>query len=163
MFHLSSLKKFPMVFVVAALPFGYGAMAATDTVSLTATVLPVLTVAVSGGSPIFNVTPNQAITDQDIGTITINSNDPQGYTVSLKATDGVLKNTVGDESMAYTVKYDNGAALTLTATPQTVETAATTTSGEVTRTLTLTIAAAESLGKSAEAFSDTITVEILGQ
>lgn len=140
------------------------ATAVTDTVLVTGTVQAVLTIAIAGGSPSFNITPETAVTDQNLGTITINSNDPDGYDVTLKSTNtGGLKNVAADETIAYTVNYNATGGITLTTIAQNVENVTTQTAGDVTRTLTLSIAGAASLGRSAEAFTDTITMEILGK
>jgi VCBS repeat-containing protein len=141
------------------------AKAATTTVLITGTVLPVLTIAIAGGTPSFNITPEAAVTDQNLGTITINSNDPDGYDVTLESTNtGGLKNGDADETIAYTVKYNGGAAITLVASATNVESVSVApTDGDQTRTLTLSILGADSKNKSAEAFTDTITMEILGK
>jgi hypothetical protein len=140
------------------------AIAATDTVVITGTVLPVLTIGIAGGSPTFNITPETAVTDQDLGTITINSNDPDGYDITLTSTNtGGLKNVAADETIPYTVKFNAASAITLTTAATNVENVTTQTVGAVTRTLTLSITGPASQGRSAEAFTDTITMEILGK
>jgi hypothetical protein len=65
--------------------------------------------------------------------------------------------------MTYTVSYNGGTGIGLTSSATNVENVTTQTEGEVTRSLTLSINASESVGKSAEAFTDTITVEIVGK
>jgi hypothetical protein len=155
-----NLRAFSLVLTL----FASVANADTDTVVVTGTVQSVLTISIAGGSPSFNITPEVAVTNQDLGTITINSNDPEGYDVTLKSTNtGGLKNVAADETIAYTVKYNSGGAITLTTTAQNVENVTTQTAGAVTRTLTLDITGPASLGRSAEAFTDTITMEILGK
>jgi hypothetical protein len=139
--------------------------AATDSVLVTASIQEVVDVTVTATEASFNVTAGTAVTDQSIASIAINSNDPDGYDVTLAGTNAtsVLENGAGDETMAYTVKYDGGDAIELTTTPTNVENVTTQTSGSVNRALTLSIAGSESVGKSAESFTDTITVEILGK
>jgi hypothetical protein len=144
--------------------FSTTALSATDSVLVTGTVQEVITVVISGGSPAFSITPEIAV-DILVGTITINSNDPDGYDVTLKSDNtGGLKNGDADETIAYQVSYDGNADITLVTTTTNVETVTTaTTAGEVTRALRLKIAGTESKGKSAEDFTDTITMEILGK
>jgi hypothetical protein len=140
-------------------------LAAMDTVVVTATIQEVITVSITPNSNGFDVTAGTAITDQDIATISINSNDPNGYNVTLAGTHAtsVLQNAAADETMAYTVKYNGASAIGLTDTATNVESVTTQTEGAVNRSLTLSIAGSESTGKSAEAFTDTITVEIAGK
>jgi hypothetical protein len=125
----------------------------------------VVSVSIEGNSNAFDVTAGTAVANQDIATITINSNDPAGYIVTLAGTNAtsVLENAAVDETMAYTVSYNDGADIGLTTTATEVENVTTQTEGAVTRSLTLNISASESVGKSAEAFTDTITVEIVGK
>jgi hypothetical protein len=141
------------------------ALAATDSVTVTATIQEVVSVSVVGNSNSFDVTAGTAVTDQDIATITINSNNPDGYDVTLAGTNAtsVLENSAVDETMTYTVSYNGGTGIGLTSSATNVENVTTQTEGEVTRSLTLSINASESVGKSAEAFTDTITVEIVGK
>jgi hypothetical protein len=155
-----NLKAIILILVLACTV----AKAATSTVLITGTVLPVLTIAIAGGTPSFNIIPETAINDQNLGTITINSNDPEGYDVTLASTNaGGLKNSAADETIDYTVKYNGASAITL-ATPTNVESVSgAPTDGNQTRTLTLSILGADSKNKSAEAFTDTITMEILGK
>jgi hypothetical protein len=140
-------------------------LAATDTVTVTATIAQVLDVTITPNSNSFSVTAGTAVTDQDIATISINSNDADGYDVTLAGShaSSTLQNSAEDESMVYTVKYDGGTAIGLNTTPTNVENVTTQTEGAVNRSLTLSIAGSESTGKSAEAFTDTITVEILAK
>lgn len=139
---------------------------ANDSVTVTGTVQEVIAVTISGGAPAFNITPEVAVVDQNIGTVTLNSNDPDGYDVELTSANdgGILQNVGLDETIAYTVKYNGGSAQSLSSTPPlNVENVTTQTSGEETRTLTLGIEGSASQGRSAEAFSDTITVTITGK
>jgi hypothetical protein len=141
------------------------ALAATDSITVSANIQEVVSVSITGNSNSFDVTAGSAISDQDIATITINSNDADGYDVTLAGTNAtsILENADTDETMAYTVSYNGGTDIGLTTSPTNVENVTAQTEGEVTRSLTLSISASESVGKSAESFTDTITVEILGK
>ena len=157
------IKALP--FIIAPVLIGADVNAATDTLLVTGTITEVVTVAITANSNSFAITAGTAVTDQNIATVAINSNDPDGYDVTLAGTNltSVIKNAIADETMAYTVKYNGGTAIGLTTTATNVENVTTQTSGSVNRTFTLSIAAGESVGKSAEAFTDTVTVEILGK
>jgi hypothetical protein len=154
------------VFLGATLYTGLSpVLAATDSVTVTANIQEVVTVSITPNSNSFSVTAGTAVTDQDIATISINSNDPNGYDVTLAGSNAtsVLENGDLDETMAYTVKYNSGTAIEMSTTATNVENVTTQTDGAVDRSLTLSIAGSESTGKSAEAFTDTITVEIVGK
>ncbi len=62
-----------LALAIGALIFTGAAMSASDTVGVTGTVQEVLTIAVAGGTPSFNITPNTDVNNMDLGTITINS------------------------------------------------------------------------------------------
>jgi hypothetical protein len=152
---------------LAGVTFGAGlgsAMAASDFVDVTANVLEVITVDAAGNYNTFDVTPGTAVVDQDIATITIHSNDPDGYEVTLTGTHdtSILVNAGGTQSLPYTVKYAGGTAIGITDTATSVESVTDVTGGEVERSLTLSIEADDTIGKAAVAYTDTITVEILG-
>jgi len=159
------MNKFILGILLTSVTFftGYDpAVADTGDVIVTATIQQVVAVDVTGNSNSFEVTPGSAVTNQDIATITIESNSSSGYDVTLTGTHAtsVLTNTAEDASMAYTVKYNDGTATGVTTTATNVESSTGMTSGEETRSLTLSIDASETVGKAAEAFTDTITVEI---
>lgn len=104
----------------------------------------------------FNITPGSAVVDQSIGTVTLDAD--QNYEVTLKDnTNGLLVN--GSDNMAYTVKYNGAAGITLSTTPTSVETGASVTAGS--RTLTVSIVSGASIGIPAGANSSTVTIEIL--
>ena len=65
--------------------------------------------------------------------------------------------------MAYTVSYNGGSDVSLATSATVVETTTGQTSGALSRTLTLDIAGSQSIGRSAVAYSDTITVVIAGK
>ena len=139
-----------------------GIAATTDTVEITATVQPIMSIGIAGGTPSFSITPETAITDQNLGTITINSNIANGYDVTLTAANSAgLRNSPHDETIAYTVKYQGGSAITLSTGATNVENVTTQTVGAEGRSLTLSITGLESKGRSAEAFTDTITIAII--
>jgi hypothetical protein len=117
--------------------------------------LAVVSVSISpaGG---FNITPGVAVIDQSVGTITLDAD--QSYNVTLKDdTNGLLVN--GANNMAYTVKYNGAANITLSTSPTNVESAASVTSGN--RSLTVSVSAGASIGIPAGPYNATITVEIL--
>jgi hypothetical protein len=104
----------------------------------------------------FSVIPGMAVIDQSIATITLNADED--YQVTLRDdNNGLLKN--GNISLPYTVKYNNGAEITLHTSTTTVETGPRVTDGN--RSLTLFIGGSASVGLPAGAYSTTITVEIL--
>jgi hypothetical protein len=104
----------------------------------------------------FSVTPGVAVVDQSIATITLNADE--NYQVTLRDnSNGVLKNN--NIPLPYTVKYDNGYEITLSTNTIAVETGASVTNGS--RSLTVFIGAAATVGLPAGAYSTTITVEIL--
>ena len=160
-YSLNRLSIAGAILAICAIP----ADAATDTVLVTGTISEVVTVAITPNSNSFSVTAGSAVTDQDIATIAINSNDPQGYDVTLTGTHAtsILENGGASASMAYTVKYNGGSATGVTTIATNVESSTGQTAGAVNRSLTLSIAGSESTGKPAEAYTDTITVEILGK
>jgi hypothetical protein len=147
------------LFLVLISTFGIAATT-TDTLDINANVLPIMTIEIAPGDPDFDITPETAITDQNLGTITINSNIAAGYDVTLTAanTSG-LEN--GSENIAYTVKYNGDSAITLSQSASNVENVATQTTGAESRSLTLSITGAESKGRSAVIFTDTITIDII--
>jgi hypothetical protein len=155
-----------MVLSGATFCIGIGpVLAATDSVPVTATIQEVVTVAITPNANSFSVTAGTAVTDQDIATITINSNDPDGYVVTLAGSNAasVLANAAADETIAYTVNYNSTGDIGINDAGTEVEDVAAQTAGAVSRTLTLSIAADASIGRSAEAFTDEITVEIVGK
>lgn len=161
---LQFIPIFRFIKFVTLVGFSNIVFATTDSVVITGTVQPVLSITIASGSPSFDITPGAAVTDQDIGTITINSNNPDGYDVTLVAANSAgLINSDADEAIAYTLRYNGGSAITVGTSTTNVENVTSATAGAVTRTLTLSISAIETAGKSAEAFSDTITMEILGK
>jgi hypothetical protein len=147
---------------------GTQAMAASDTVLVTGTVLSVLTIAAdtSGGGNSFNITPGVAVSNQALATLNINSNSPTGYTVTLTGTHAtsVLQDS-GTNTIAYTAKYNGGSAQSITTSASTVEDTTSTTAGVVGRALTLDIAAPATVGVPATVggYTDTITAEILAK
>ena len=159
------MNKFILGILFTSVTFftGYDpAVADTGTVDVTANVEQLVTVTVTAGSNTFTVTPGSAITDQDIATISIDSNDPTGYDVTLaSANESSVVN--GTDGMDYTVKYNGGSDTVLTSAGVNVEDASSVTGGPATRSLTLSIAAAETAGRAASAYTDTITVEIIGK
>jgi hypothetical protein len=162
------MNKLTRIMVLTGLTFCAGlepVLAATDTLDVTATIQQTVSVVITSNDNAFAVTAGSAISDQDIATIAIDSNDPDGYAVTLAGShDGsTLDNVAGDETLAYTVSYASAGGIGLTTAPTSVEDVVTQTAGSETRSLTLSIAGSESIGKSAEAFTDTITVEIVGK
>ena len=157
------IKTQPLI--IAGLLFSTNLIAATDTVLVTGTITEVVTVNITPNNNSFTITAGTAVSDQDIATIAINANAPLGYDVTMAGTNltSILENAANDETMAYTVKYQGGSAIGLTSSPVNVENVATQTTGSENRTFTLSIAAGESVGKSAEAFTDTVTVQIVGK
>jgi len=141
-------------------------LAATDTLLVTGTVASVLTVAITASGNSFTITPGTAVTSQALGTITINSNSPTGYDVTLKGTHAtsVLQDS-GTNTIPYTVQYNGGSATNVTSVATNVESNLGTTAGAVGRGLTLDIAANDSVGMPATVggYTDTITVEILAK
>jgi hypothetical protein len=150
------------------------ALAASQDATVTGEVDPILTLAVTGSST-FKIPPG-GVTSETVASITINSNDAQGYDVTLlSANAGVLDNSAdasatATNSINYTVDYDNGvdaaAFISLSGTATNVESVTSTTNGEASRTLNLKIAAAdsaESQGNRAGLYTDVVTVELLGK
>lgn len=165
---VDSMNKLTQAIALSGVTFFSGlgpVLAATDSVGVTANIAEVVSLGITPNANLFAVTAGTAVTNQDIATISINSNDPDGYDVTLsggKATS-VLANVAADETIAYTVSYAGGVATGLTTTPTNVENVTTQTAGVSDRSLTLTIAGEASIGRSAEAFTDTITVTIVGK
>jgi hypothetical protein len=106
----------------------------------------------------FNITPNDALINQAVGTITINADE--NYNLTLKDdSNGLLVN--GSNNMAYTVSYNSAANITLSTNPISVETGTNVTGGS--RSLSVSISAAASKGVPAGAYSANVIVEILAQ
>ena len=104
----------------------------------------------------FSIIPGVAVVDQSVATVVVNADE--NYQVTLRDNNnGVLSN--GGTSLPYTVKYNNGSELTLSTSTTTVETGTSVTDGS--RSLSLFIGAAASVGLPAGTYSATITVEIL--
>ena len=151
------------------------ALAASQDATVTGEVDPILTLAVAGSSN-FKIPPG-GVTSETVASITINSNDAQGYDVTLlSANGGNLDNSADADATSvntidYKVDYDNGvdaaAFISLTGTAATnVESVTSTTDGEESRTLNLKIASAdsaESQGNRAGLYTDVVTVELLGK
>jgi hypothetical protein len=107
----------------------------------------------SGG---FSITPGLAVVDQLVANIVVNADE--NYQVTLRDNNnGVLNN--GGTPLPYTVKYNNGSELTLSTSTTTVETGTSVT--DASRSLSVFIGAAASVGLPAGTYSTTITVEIL--
>jgi hypothetical protein len=135
-----------------------------DAVRIVGVVMETMTVAITGGQPDFSIFPEVSVSNQDIGTIAINSNDPDGYRVTLFSDLGELRYVGENEEQAipYTVSYAGGAPITLS-TPYVVETVNNTaTAGQVFRTLTLNIDGPDSKGKLSGTYTDIIFIEIAG-
>jgi hypothetical protein len=98
------MNKFILGILLSSVTFSTGfdrAVAATDTVDVTATIQPVLNVVVSANSNDLNVTPGTAVIDQNIATITINSNNSAGYDVTLASDNASsVANSTGTASAA---------------------------------------------------------------
>jgi len=135
-----------------------------DAVRIIGYVMETMTISISGGEPNFLIVPEVPVSNQDIGTIAINSNDPDGYRVTLFSELGelVYAGENGEQNIPYTVNYAGGAPISLS-TPFVVETvnnAATV--GEVFRTLTLNIDGPDSKGIPSGNYTDIIFIEIAG-
>ncbi|MBT7408739.1 MAG: hypothetical protein HN826_03460 [Methylococcales bacterium] len=132
---------------------------------ITGTISEVISVAVTTSDNNFIITPGVIVEDQNIANIAINSNDPDGYTVSLmtNSLQGKLYNVEKDEFLNYTVSYNGNSNVSLSNTPTVVESSITQTSGLILRSLTLTIPAESSVGRSAESYTDTVTVNLTGK
>lgn len=139
--------------------------ATTGSVLVTGTVSQVVSVAVASDQNSFSVTPGVAVSGQSLANISINSNDPDGYSVSLSAlrNGSRLANTNNDEFMTYTVNYGSTSNISLSTTPLVVENTTGQSSGAIVRNLSLDIAANQSVGRSAEAYKDTVTITIAGK
>jgi hypothetical protein len=139
--------------------------ATSGSLVITGTVTEVVSASITGNQNSFAIQPGSAIAQQNIGTININSNDPNGYTVSLSSSrDGSkLANAGNNEFIAYSVKYNSNDSINLSTSGTVVEDVTSQTQAAVARSLTLDIAANNSLGRSAEAYSDVITVTITGK
>ncbi|MBT4835848.1 MAG: hypothetical protein HON94_00725 [Methylococcales bacterium] len=137
----------------------------TGSVVITGTISEVVSVSVTANQNSFSITPGVAIDDQNLASLSINSNDADGYTVSLSSSrnGSKLANTADDEYLTYSVSYNGGSDVSLSTTPTVVESTSTQTSGAISRGLTLDISGTESVGKSAEAYTDTVTVTIAGK
>ena len=159
-------KIFTSLVTATAIMGATQAIAATSgSLVITGTVAEVVSASITGNQNSFAITPGAAITLQNIGTIDINSNDPDGYTVSLSSSrdGGKLANGDNNEFVAYTVKYNGNDNIALSTSGIVVEDVTSQTQDTVSRNLTLDIAANSSLGRSAEAYSDIITVTITGK
>ena len=163
--HTSSIIKNIAAIAIIGLISSQANAATSGSVVITGTVSEVVAVSVTANQNSFSITPGVAIDNQNIAGITVNSNDQDGYTVSLSSTrDGSkLANGDGDEFMAYTVSYNGSSDISLSTSATVVETTTGQTSGALSRSLTLDIAGSQSVGRSAEAYSDTITVVIAGK
>ena len=117
-----------------------------------------ISVVTASGASSLNLlsTPPSAIT---VGTLSEICNSTTGYTVSVQsANGGSLKGAISGntDSVAYTL-YQNGTAVTLSATATTMITASAKTSGT---SQTLTIAYTGNSALAADVYSDTLTFTI---
>jgi hypothetical protein len=149
-------------------PLSSSALAASDTATITGEVDPILTLTVSGTAN-FAIAPG-GVTSQTVAGIDINSNGEAGYDVTLASTNGgnLAYSGTGD-TIDYKVDYDAGEVeelIALTTEAINVESVTSTTNGQVSRNLDLTIASIDSAasnGNAAGNYTDIITVEILGK
>lgn len=159
------LKRFRNIAAVSALTISASSpvIAGThiDTVVITGTVVAVATVVITPANNSFNITPGTAITNQDIGSIEINSNDPTGYKVTMEGAGAASNLLNGANTVAYQANYNSTGLIGLTTTAATVESVAAPTAGAITRTFTVDIAAGAATGKPAGAYTDTVTVTII--
>jgi hypothetical protein len=164
---INRLSRIPFHSLLLGLLLSTTTLATTDSdsVRIIGFVQEVMTVTVTGGNPVFNIIPEVPVSNQNIGTININSNDPDGYKVTLSSNNEgrLVSSKMPDQTIPYTVKYDNSDDIELSTAGvvmEIVNNAAT--AGQVVRTLTLNINGADSKGSVSDSFSDVISVEIAG-
>lgn len=152
-------SSFVLGAVAAALSPAAFAATSNDTQSGSITAIENVTYA---AGPSLTIVPNTAQNDQDFGSVQVQSNSNNGWTLAVASTNGsILKNgTIA--SIAYTLKVDGTAVDVSTATtpvntslnPTTLTAAAGTGNNYLVKG---SIAAAASNGKAAGTYSDTLT------
>lgn len=158
---ISKKRTHACALVSAVLAFSSLALAATTgSVTIQGNVAKAVSIQVTGVGTFNNLDLTQNATDLQVASVVEKSNVQAGYTVTLASSNaGLLKNgALG--SLAYTAKY-NGTSVTLSATPQTVTNAGTSTVlVNATKPMTVSYAGQNAETLMSGTYSDTLTFTI---
>ncbi len=142
------------------------AASANQTLTLSGAIADSVSISVTPSASASNLTLTSSASDVSVATVSESSNSPAGYIVLAKSSNAgkLVHSSDSSQSIAYTVKYASGSALSLTSVDQTVKTQS---SGglysSVSSGLSISFTGVAAASKLAGTYSDVITLTVQGQ